>query len=193
MMTRPRLVRHGVGALALLAGATGACSDRIGHGWEWERMRGQPRYAPYGPSAAFPNGMAMQPSPAGTMARESASLVDPPWGAGVASAATVKRGASRFAIYCAVCHGERGDGESVVASNMDPPRPPSLLVPPASALSARELVRVMTDGFGHMPSYAAEISGPDRWAVAAYIATFPLPVAASSSTAPAVPLEWPQP
>jgi hypothetical protein len=49
----------------------------------------------------------------------------------------------------------------------------------------------MTDGFGHMPSYAAEISVPDRWAVAAYIATFPLPVAASSSTAPALPQEQP--
>ena len=192
-MTSPRLVMHGAGALALLAVVAGACSDRIGHGWEWERMRSQPRYEPYGASRLFPNGMAMQPSPAGTVARESASLADPPWGTGVANAATVKRGASRFAVYCAVCHGARGDGKSVVASDMDPPRPPSLLVPPVRTLSAHDLVRVMTDGVGRMPSYAAELSAADRWAVAAYIATLPLPVAGWSSTAPAIPQEWPQP
>jgi mono/diheme cytochrome c family protein len=184
---------RGLWALAWLALVSSACRDRVGQGWDWERMRAQPRYAPYGPSALFANGMAMRVPPAGTVTRESASLTDPPWGAGAASAVIVRRGASRFAIYCAVCHGERGDGVSVVASNMDPPRPPSLLVPPASTLSASDLVRVMTNGLGRMPSYAAELPVRDRWAVAAYIATFPLPVAGSSSTAPAVLFEWPRP
>jgi len=193
MTRRIRLVMQSTAQLALLAIVGAACSDRIGKGWEWERMRSQPRYEPYGPSTVFPNGMAMRSSPAGTIARESAPLTEPPWGAGQANMATVRRGASRFAIYCAVCHGTRGDGVSVVGSNMDPPRPPSLLAPPASTLSARDLVRVMTDGFGRMPSYAAELSAPERWAVAAYIATLPLPDAGSSSTAPAVPHEWPQP
>jgi len=190
--SRPRAIRT-AWMFVVLALVSAACSDRVGHGWDWERMRTQPRYEPYGPSALFPNGMAMRVPPVGTVTRESVSLPDAPWGAGAVSAAIVQPGASRFAIYCAVCHGERGDGVSVVASNMDPPRPPSLLVPPASTLSARDLVRVMTNGFGRMPSYAPELPARDRWAVAAYIATFPLPVAGASSTAPAVLPEWPRP
>ena len=79
------------------------------------------------------------------------------------------RGATRYAIFCAVCHGEQGEGSSVVGDNL-PKRPPSLVTDPVRALTPAQLYAVVTTGFGQMPSYAAELSISDRWAVIAYVA-----------------------
>lgn len=162
---------------ALVAGAS-ACSDRVGSGWDWERMRVQPRYAPYGASAFYPDGKAMQAPPAGAVPREAVARAETDSADTTLLAATLlaampaaqlDRGATRFHIFCAVCHGERGNGVSVVASNMDDPKPPSLLAASIRALSAARLYAVISDGFGQMPSYASELSAADRWAVIAYV------------------------
>jgi mono/diheme cytochrome c family protein len=79
------------------------------------------------------------------------------------------RGQSRFGIFCAVCHGEAGDGRSIVASNMVERPPPSLLSPQLRALPAGLLYQVVQQGFGRMPSYATELTVEDRWAVVAYV------------------------
>jgi mono/diheme cytochrome c family protein len=156
--------------LALLAACGGQRED--GSGWDWNRMQVQPRYAAYGPSRFFSDGRAMRPPPAGTVARESSDgdVAD----GGVApmpavTAALLARGRDRFGIYCAVCHGEAMDGQSLVASNMDPPRPPALRGPGARALAPEALYAVITHGFGRMPSYASELPPPDRWAVVAWV------------------------
>ena len=98
------------------------------------------------------------------------------------------RGASRFRIYCAVCHGTRGDGISIVGSNMDDPKPPSLLEGAPRELSPERLFDVITNGFGTMPSYAAELSERDRWQVVSYVGALQHRAAADSDTLSAVPL-----
>lgn len=173
-----RCARLPVPLLAALAVATSACSDRVGQGWDWERMRSQPRYNGYGASAFFRDGKVMQAPPPGTMphealgerARETAARA----AAASPSAELLRRGADRFHIFCAVCHGERGDGRSNVAANMDPPRPPSLLTAPMRELSSDSLHAVITRGSGRMPSYAPDLSVADRWAVEAYVRSLQL-------------------
>jgi mono/diheme cytochrome c family protein len=167
--------------LVLLAPFAVACSDRIGHGWDRERMRSQPRYEAYGRSALFADGKAMQVAPPGTVSRESgdAAATMPN---DLSRLALLERGADRFAIFCAVCHGDRADGNSVVASNMDAPRPPSLVDSARRALSPAQVYAVATHGVGRMPPFAAALSVADRWAVAAYVAELRRP-AASGTTA----------
>lgn len=153
-----------VAALTALA----ACTDRMGRGWDWSRMREQPRYEPYGAGAAFADGKAMQAAPPGTVSRESDdSAATLP--TDLAAAALVARGGDRFAIYCAPCHGERGTGDGLVGVNMDPPRPPSLVDAPRSALGAGRIYSVVTQGFGRMPPFASQLAAADRWAVVAYV------------------------
>ncbi|HEY2378754.1 MAG TPA: quinol:electron acceptor oxidoreductase subunit ActD [Gemmatimonadaceae bacterium] len=149
--------------IALVIGANG-CSDRMGSGFDWKRMRTQPRYTPFGASAFFPDGKAMRSPPAGTIPREAQMARNM-----ATDSVALRRGANRFAIYCAVCHGERGDSAGVVGDNMQPKKPPSLLDPAIRGLTAEQLYKVITDGFGYMPSYAAELSAPDRWAIVAYV------------------------
>jgi mono/diheme cytochrome c family protein len=57
----------------------------------------------------------------------------------------------------------------VVAENMGERRPPSLRTPELLEVPAGYHYRIIRDGLGRMPSYAAELSVPDRWAVVAYL------------------------
>lgn len=161
-----RLATSLVLALALF---TAACSERIGKGWDWNRMRTQPRAEPYGGSEAFADSAAMRTPPPGTVAREST----PAESAAVMPAITpalLERGRAQFHVFCAVCHGERGDGASVVASNMSPSKALSLLTPGARTITPAQLYTFISQGAGRMPSFSASLSSADRWAVVAYVA-----------------------
>jgi mono/diheme cytochrome c family protein len=79
-------------------------------------------------------------------------------------------GAARFEIYCAPCHGLRGDGESVVAGNMDLRRPPSIVGPAAQAFPAGRIYQVIDNGYGLMRPYREDLITPEeRWSVVAYL------------------------
>ncbi len=84
-----------------------------------------------------------------------------------ATAALLARGRARFDVYCAVCHGVLGDGESQVALNMSLRKPPSLHA--YREVPDGHIFRVISSGFGLMPSYAAALPPEDRWAVVAYV------------------------
>ena len=166
-----RIVRVSLfGAYALMTLTIAGCSERMGKGWDWNRMRMQPRYEPYRGSAFFADGKAMQLPPAGTISRESdvGALSATPL---IVTSAALERGATQYHIYCAVCHGERGDGESIVARNMDDPKPPSLITAPVSLMPASVVAAIVSDGLGPMPSFSSELSPVDRQAVAAYVKT----------------------
>jgi mono/diheme cytochrome c family protein len=130
-----------------------------------QRMRDQPRYDVYERSDFFQNGAAMQLPPAGTISRER--VLDPmplPLGS-----QRVAIGRTRYQIFCAVCHGTGGYGGSIVAANLVERRPPSLRRPELRSLPAEYFYEIIRDGVGRMPSYAAELSVPERWAVVAYL------------------------
>ncbi len=141
-------------------------------------MQRQQKQKAYQASKIDPDGLGMRAPPAGTVAYRSA--LDPavatglgPDGRPVATVplpltpATLARGRSRFEIICAACHGVLGDGESQVALNMSLRRPPSLHA--YRDVPDGHVFRVITHGFGLMPSYAPELSVEDRWAVVAYV------------------------
>jgi mono/diheme cytochrome c family protein len=156
-------------------------------------MQQQAKYEPYQQSEFHPDGIAMRHPPAGTVPYRS--LADPAAATGLGpdgkalpespvavSAALLARGRARFDVYCAVCHGVLGDGESQVALNMSLRRPPTLHA--YRDVPDGHLYRVVTSGFGLMPSYAAELSVEDRWAVVAYVRALQLSQYAASDQLP---------
>lgn len=141
-------------------------------------MQRQPKYRAYQSSEAYPDGLSMRQPPAGTVMYGGA--IDPAVATGLGpdgrpldraplapTAALLARGRARFDVTCATCHGLLGDGQSQVAINMSLRRPPSLHA--YRDVADGYIYRVMTSGFGLMPSYAAQLSVEDRWAIVAYV------------------------
>jgi mono/diheme cytochrome c family protein len=90
-------------------------------------------------------------------------------------AALIERGHLRYNIYCAVCHGESGNGKGVTskygvlnAFNFHQPGNTD----PANAAAYRPhgaIFDAITNGKGLMGSYGGNITVRDRWAIVAYI------------------------
>ena len=96
----------------------------------------------------------------------------------------LRRGQERFNIYCAPCHSRVGNGLGEIVERGYKP-----------AANFHDQVRlsqpishyfyVMTNGYGAMPDYSAQLTPEDRWAVAAYIRALQLSQAAKASDVPA--------
>jgi mono/diheme cytochrome c family protein len=78
------------------------------------------------------------------------------------------RGQERYTIYCTPCHSELGDGNGMIVQR-GYKRPPSFHVQRLKNAPLGWFYDVISNGFGGMPDYAAQIKPADRWAIAAYI------------------------
>jgi mono/diheme cytochrome c family protein len=141
-------------------------------------MQRQQKAKAYQSSDRFADGLAMRHPPAGTVPH--GPLLDPAVETGrgpdgrplrllpvAVDGKLLARGRQRFDVICATCHGVLGDGESQVAMNMSLRRPPSLHQ--FRELPDGYIFQVISQGFGLMPSYAAQLTVQDRWAVVAYL------------------------
>ncbi|HEU4578075.1 MAG TPA: cytochrome c [Polyangiaceae bacterium] len=180
----------GLSALALGCWLAAGCNVDL------ERMLDQKKAEPFEASAVFPDGKAMRTPPAGTVAT-SRRLGPPELVSGFTreghyveripvpvDAARLARGEQRFQIFCRACHGALGDGESPVADAMELRKPVTLLAPSIVALPAGQIYRVISEGFGLMPSYGAQLAIEDRWAVVAYVQALQLSQSAKLAELP---------
>jgi mono/diheme cytochrome c family protein len=78
------------------------------------------------------------------------------------------RGHERFNIYCAPCHSRVGDGNGMVVQR-GYRHPPTFHQDRLRKAPLGYFFDVMTNGFGAMPDYAAQIPPRDRWSIVAYI------------------------
>ena len=146
-----------LGAAFLLALALVGCRNMVQ----------QPRYDEYEASPLYPDGMAMQHPPEGTVAQDLpqqiAAAQRPPL-----TRALLERGRERFGIYCTPCHAYDGSGNGVVPARGFP-HPPDFRSARLKAAPAAHFYDVMTNGYGVMYPYADRVPPRDRWAIAAYI------------------------
>ena len=127
-----------------------ACSPQL----DFERMRQQPRAGAYS-AAGF---SAMRVPPAGTM-----PIATPD------AEVSGERARDRFDVFCAVCHGTDGSGQSVMAGNMPGMAPPPLTARDARDRSDDELLDIVSHGRRRMPAYDWALTMADRRAVIAYV------------------------
>jgi len=160
-----------------------------------QKMSVQPKYDPLEPSDFFADGMSARPRIPGTVARGEASLtgfvatgkINGQDGDGFPFPVTIdvmNRGQERFNIYCSECHGRLGDGDGMIPSR-GYRRPPSYHTETLRAAKTGHFFDVMTNGFGAMPSYAAQVPVNDRWAIIAYIRALQLSQNATMNDVPA--------
>ena len=86
-----------------------------------------------------------------------------------ASTAVLAEGAALYRIYCAVCHGADGGGDTLLAEYL--PRLPDLRSPVLSRRPDGRLYGVILRGGFRMPAYGDALSEAERWAVVRYLRT----------------------
>jgi len=143
-------------------------------------MQDQPRYKPLAASDFFKNGAAARPLVPDTVARGEARLDSLLYTGKVdgvlvdefpfpVTQAVLDRGQQRFDIYCSPCHGPLGYGDGMVVRRGFKILPPSYHLDRLRDAPVGHFFDVMTNGFGAMQDYRAQVSVRDRWAIAAYI------------------------
>jgi mono/diheme cytochrome c family protein len=142
-------------------------------------MQNQNKMRPYRLSTFFPDGASARPLPAHTVARGDLRA-DEAFYSGIRAGKPVAdvpfpvtrdvllRGEQRYDIFCAPCHGRLGDGLGMIVTR-GYKQPPSFHSEQLRNSQVGFFFSVMTQGFGVMPSYAAQVPVADRWAIAAYI------------------------
>jgi mono/diheme cytochrome c family protein len=142
-------------------------------------MHDQPKYKGQRASQFFADGRSERPLVPGTVARGhldadeqlyTGKLDGQPvttFPAPVTRAA-LDRGHERYNIYCTPCHDRVGNGNGMIVER-GYRRPPSLHIDRLRDAPVGHFFDVITNGFGAMPDYAAQIPVEDRWAIVAYI------------------------
>jgi mono/diheme cytochrome c family protein len=157
-------------------------------------MHNQPKYRPLRASSFFDDGSSARPLVEGTIARGTlqidAAFFTGKNGAMLVSElpfpvtpAVVDRGQQRFNIYCTPCHGVTGAGDGMVTQR-GYPQPPSFHIDRLRNIEAGYFFDVMTNGFGRMPDYRAQITPRDRWNIVAYLRALQLSQHAQASDVP---------
>ena len=158
-------------------------------------MHDQPKYVPLRESAFFGDARSARPIVPGTVAHGRLHD-DPLLSTGKVNGAdadvfpfavtqtVLARGQERFNIYCAPCHGRTGQGDGMVVRR-GYRRPPTYHQDRLRTAAVGHFFHVITNGFGAMPDYAAQISAEDRWAIVAYVRALQLSEHAAASDVPA--------
>jgi mono/diheme cytochrome c family protein len=158
--------------VALVAAAGAACR---------QDMHDQPKYKPFRQSDFFADQRSARPLVAGTVARgslrEDAVYFTGKVGNDFVAEIPVKvtpallaRGQERFQIFCSPCHGRTGRGDGMIVQRGFK-APSSYHVDRLRAMPIGYFYDVVTNGYGAMADYAAQVPPADRWAIAAYIRT----------------------
>ncbi len=158
-------------------------------------MHDAPRYDPLESSAVFQKGSSAQPLVLGTVARghfnDNPALYEGKIDGQAATtfpfkidADALDRGEDRYNIYCAPCHSKTGNGNGMVvergyrqAATFHSDR--------LRESQPGYLFDVITNGFGVMPDYKAQITVEDRWKIIAYVRALQLSQHATTADVPA--------
>ncbi len=142
-------------------------------------MHDQPKYKPFRRSEFFADERSARPLVPGTVARgmlrEDTAYFTGKVGKDFVTQIPVEvtpqllaRGRERFEIFCSPCHGRTGRGDGMVVQRGFK-RPPSYHIDRLREVPVGYFYDVISNGFGAMSDYAAQVAPADRWAIAAYI------------------------
>ncbi len=170
-------------AFALIAGLSSCDHSRNSPGWQYaDDMVQSPAYESYTGNPNFKDGKTMQPTIEGTVPRgfmkyplakndedrlKAGLLFENPL---EATSANIERGHEVYATYCAMCHGDLGDGQGPLFTSKKFPYPPAnLLSEKVRTVPDGEIYHVISVGWGIMAEHGSMLGPDDRWKTVLYI------------------------
>jgi mono/diheme cytochrome c family protein len=162
-------------------------------------MQDQPKFVPQRGTEFFADGRSARPQVDGTVGRGQLHA-DAYFYTGLNNGAegnsypfpvtmeVLQRGQERYNVYCTPCHSRVGNGAGMIVQRG---------YRPAGNFHADRLrnaplghfFSVITNGYGAMPDYAAQITPADRWAIVAYIKALQLSQNASAAEVGGAPVK----
>ena len=157
-------------------------------------MHDQPRYEPLEFSDFFDDGRASRPLVEGTVAQGQLQLDTLLYTGRIAGELAdtlpfpltrelLARGQERYNIYCSPCHDRVGTGQGIVVRRGFR-RPSSFHSDRLREMPMGYYFEVVSQGFGVMMDYAAQVTPHDRWAIVAYIRALQLSQQATLADVP---------
>jgi mono/diheme cytochrome c family protein len=158
-------------------------------------MQDQPKFFPQRGTDFYADGRSVRPQVENTVARGQlrengyfyTGLINGKEGDGIPFPATLEvleRGQERYNVYCTPCHSRVGNGVGMIvqrgymkAGNFNTVR--------LETAPLGHFFHVISNGYGAMPDYAAQIVPEDRWAIVAYIKALQLSQKATQAYVPA--------
>jgi hypothetical protein len=190
--TRKTPVRRGALAAGLLTAAALVAGCR-------QDMHNQPKFVPQRSTTFFADGRSVRPQVENTVARGQLRE-DSYFYTGVVAGANgyreerdlmpfpvtlqvLQRGQERFNVYCTPCHSRVGNGGGMIVQRGYKPAG-NLHDQVRLSQPLSHYFYVITNGYGSMPDYAAQVTPVDRWAIAAYIRALQLSQNATEKDVP---------
>lgn len=137
-------------------------------------MAAQPKDRPLWPSDFYSDGRSARPLVENTVARGAVQneALFVPRDSNIfplpVNQQLLERGQDRFNIFCSPCHGLQGDGDGLVAVR-GMKHPPTYHQDRLRQVPNGYIYDVISNGFGVMLDYSAQIPPQDRWAIVAYV------------------------
>ncbi|EKF54866.1 cytochrome c class I [Galbibacter marinus] len=175
-----------IGMVLGVAAIVASCHDKRSPNYQFMPDMYEPiSYETYQESSAFRNGISAQLPVEGTVARGHIPYEYPNTLEGYAAAKEnltnptpaeeitdeyLNEGKQLYGIYCAVCHGDKGDGQGILVE-----REKLLGIPSyddaGRAITAGSIYHVIRYGLNAMGSYANQVNEEERWKVTEYVLT----------------------
>ena len=145
-----------------------------------QEMANEPGHKTLGESPFFPDHRLARPLPVGVVARgfldEDELLYTGKVDGKLATTFpfpittnVLARGRDRYNIFCSPCHDHVGTGNGMAVQRGFRSRPPTFHQDRLRDAPSGHFFDVISNGFGAMNDYSAQIKPPDRWAIVAYI------------------------
>jgi Cytochrome C oxidase, cbb3-type, subunit III len=158
-------------------------------------MQDQPKFFPQRGTDFYTDGRSVRPQVENTVARNqlhedgyfSTGLVNGKEGDGMPFPATLEvleRGQERYNVYCTPCHSRVGNGIGMIVQR-GYSKAGSFHSERLEKAPLGHFFNVISNGYGSMPDYSAQITPADRWAIVAYIRALQLSQKATQADVPA--------
>src|SRR6266436_6878818 len=186
----PRCLMISASRSQLIAGTVALVFFTAGCQYLRQDMATQPKNKPLSPSDFFEDGRSERPLIENTVAHGSIAndeLFVPKDSNAFplpVNQQLLERGEDRYKIFCTPCHGLQGDGNGMVAVR-GMKHPPSYHQDRLRQVPNGYIYDVVSNGFGAMYGYSAQIPPRDRWAIIAYIRALQLSRNAKTADLPA--------
>lgn len=157
-------------------------------------MHDEPKFVPQRGTDFYADGRSVRPQVANTVARNQlhedtyfyTGFINGKEGDALPFPVTMKvleRGQERYNVYCTPCHSRVGNGMGMIVdrgyAHAGDYHTARLETAPLG-----HFFNVMSNGYGAMPDYSAQIAPVDRWAIVAYIKALQLSQKATQADVP---------